>query len=153
MVFTPTYLSATNLASIFLADSIDAETAEDDVCIIRKQYITSLWMDLEENMIRFSSHLSTFRLNTIDLEKLVNRMNNEIGGLKITYDDYTNPDGSKDLIFSYDHLLKGDATICPKTLLFLHYKFERLIYESSLIYRENYLCKSIDYKQLEMPIG
>ena len=69
MRFTANYLSASNISNIFLADSIDAETATDDVCIIRRKYICSLWVDLEENMIRFSSYLSTFNLKKEDIIK------------------------------------------------------------------------------------
>ena len=152
MEFTSTYLSAANLANIFIADSINAEVVEDDHCIIRKQYISSLWIDLEENMIRFSSHISTFNLNNSEIETLVHKMNNEIGGIKTTYDEYTNPNGSQDLLFSYDHLLNQDSEICPKHLLFLHYKFEYFLYQASLIYREQTISQDSKYKQLELPI-
>ena len=147
MNFTPNHLSASNLSHIFSAVSFNAE-AGDDYCIVRNEIISSVSVD--QNILQFVSHISVFNLNDNDISQLVSNLNNDIGLLKITYDSFFNPDGSRDISFFYGHAIFSDASISPINIIRLHSMFERLVYDASYLCREASLAKSLDRQRIDI---
>ena len=149
MGFTTNHLSASNLSHIFSAVSFNAE-AGDDYCIVRNEIISSVCIDREQNTLQFVSHISVFNLNDKEISQLVSNLNNEIDLLKITYDSFTNPDGSRDISFFYGHVIFSDASISPINIIKLHSMFERLVYDASYLCREASLSKNLDRQRIDI---
>ena len=149
MGFTTNHLSASNLSHIFSAVSFNAE-AGDDYCIVRNEIISSVCIDREQNTLQFVSHISVFNLNDKEISQLVSNLNNEIDLLKITYDSFTNPDGSRDISFFYGHVIFSDASISPINIIKLHSMFERLVYDASFRCREASLSKNLDRQRIDI---
>ena len=150
MDFSLHQLSASNLASIFHIASIDAEPVDDNFCLVRKQYHSSVWTNLEKKLLQFSTHFSLYCLSEDEIRSHVSKLNNEIDSIKVTYDNYMNPDGSRDISLSYAHIVNEDTLLSTLTILTLHKRFESLAYQAALICREAYLKQAFAARQIEL---
>ncbi len=93
MEFSLHHLSGTNLASIFNAALIDAEPLDDDFCLVKKQYPTSIWANTEDYLLQFSTYKSLYSLSEGEVKSLVHQLNNNIQSIKASYDNCSNPVG------------------------------------------------------------
>ena len=143
-------LSGYSIKSIFETAGIEAEVGFSDICIISKKTISTVSVNTDKNMISFYSHISMHHLNEKNIELIINELNNAIPLLRIEHDNYVNPDGSTDIMFSYDHILFNDNSISPINILNLHTIFEELVYQASYNFREAKLKSFKEYNNLNI---
>tara|TARA_Y100001968_G_C19050444_1_gene568901 strand:- start:104 stop:562 length:459 start_codon:yes stop_codon:yes gene_type:complete len=149
MNFSLGFLSSYNLSQIFTTAGLKSEVSFDDFCLVSNQTITSISVQQESNSIQFNSHISVFNLNEKEIGDLIIFINH-ITSLKVSFDSFHNPDGSKDVLFFYEHMFFDDCSISPIDILFLHDFFESLVYQASICLREAIISKSFSRRDVDV---
>ena len=147
-------LNAATIHCIFESSpQIQSEIVDDDMCLVMKDAISSVWVDLKKSVLKFSSYISARNCTKQEIDELVSFLNRNLPQLKVTYDEYTNPDGSNDLTLSADKFINPSEEFNFSYIHFLHHCFEELVTEAALSYREKSISKNYRFKQLELELS
>ena len=131
-----------NLTHEFIAEILDlfqvnAKTADNNIVLIKDNYLSKISINKDEDYIEFISTLKVRDFGKIYLSFLEFIMKSHNRNFNIVLDDFPNKNGSNDLTFLFKYDLRNKSHIEDIEILNLHNLYE------SLLYKANHMCRQI----------
>ena len=131
-----------NLTYEFIAEILDlfqlnAITSDNNLVLIKDNYLSTININKDQNFIEFISTLEVRDFGKIYLSFLEFIMKSHNRNFSVVLDDCPNKNGSNDLTFLFKYDLRNKSHIEDIEILNLHNLFE------SLLYKANHICRQI----------
>ena len=123
---------------------INAITSDNNLVLIKANYLSSININKDQEYIEFISTLEVRDFGKIYLSFLEFIMKSHDRNFNVVLDDCPNKNGSNDLTFLFKYDLRNKSHIEDIEILNLHNLFESLLYKANHICREIFLIKRVN---------